>query len=123
MVHVREGDCAHGHPYLETADEAWDVVNEAVFELRMAGVGASGEVRRSRLGHVGEAIVAEAAAWRADAIVLGAGRSTFLARLPWRRTVIDRVRYGASVPVIVAPAASVPTVGDELPLWLIRTAE
>ena len=62
VLHVREGDCTHGLRYLETSDEAYDVVDEAVFYLRMAGVGASGQVVRAPVGRVADAIDQEARA-------------------------------------------------------------
>ncbi len=123
VLHVREGDCAHGFPYLVSADEAWDVVNEAVFDLRMAGIGASGQVRRSRIGHAGDAILEEAWEWQADAIVVGTGRPTLLNRFPWRRTVTDRLRQGSAVPVIVAPPTSAVIAAGERAMRLLPTGE
>lgn len=56
---------------LETKSSASYVVEAAVFELRMADFGASGLIRHAPADRAAEAIVAEAAEWGADLIVLG----------------------------------------------------
>jgi nucleotide-binding universal stress UspA family protein len=73
VVHVIDHAFPSGFT-LETPEEARDLVDEAVFELQMAGVGAEPVVRHSRMGRVGLTIVGEASQWAADRIVLGGRR-------------------------------------------------
>ena len=76
----------------------------AVFELRMAGMTASGEVRHAMIGKAAEAITAAATAWGADLIILGpAHRGEFATRL--RGSVTLQVLQHASCPVLVAAPA------------------
>ena len=87
---------------LETRDEAERVVEEAVFRLRMAGVGAAGFVRPCFNRDLGRMIVDEANHWGADAIVVG-GRQ---GRGPGRvlgHGIRERVLRRSSLPVTVAP--------------------
>ncbi|HEY6276726.1 MAG TPA: universal stress protein [Streptosporangiaceae bacterium] len=89
---------------LETEPVASGVVEAAVLELSMAGIGASGHVRRALVDKAAEAIVAEAAEWGADLIVLGVPRRRELAtRLLGSVTL--RVLLHAPCPVLVASAA------------------
>jgi nucleotide-binding universal stress UspA family protein len=69
VVHVIE-HAVQGGLALETFEEASSLVEETVFELRMAGIGANGTVRRARLRRIGPSLVQEASRWSADAIVL-----------------------------------------------------
>jgi len=86
---------------LETESSASGVVEATVFELRMAGIGASGQVRHAIVDRAAEAIVAEATEWGADLIVLGAPRrSEFVTRLFGSVTL--RVLQHAPCPVLVA---------------------
>jgi len=90
---------------LETESEASYVVEAAVFDLRMAGIGAFGQVRSVLFDKAAQAIVAEAEAWGADLIVLGSPRrGEFATRL--RGSVTLRVMERASCPVLVASTAS-----------------
>ena len=76
----------------------------AVFELRMSGIAAGGEVRYAFVDRVAEAILAEAAEFGADLIVLGPPRRReFAARM--FGSVTQRVIQRAGCPVIVAPRA------------------
>jgi nucleotide-binding universal stress UspA family protein len=86
----------------ETKKEASLVAEAAVFDLRMAGLAAGGDVRYAAVDRVAEAILAEAKAFDADLIVLGSPRrGELLARLFGSVTL--RVIRRASCPVIVAP--------------------
>jgi nucleotide-binding universal stress UspA family protein len=90
---------------LESQSETDYVTEAAVFELRMAGIGAFGQVRTALFDHAAQAIVAEAEAWGADLIVLGAPRrGEFATRL--RGSVTLRVQQRAPCPVLVASTAS-----------------
>src|SRR5579862_2951617 len=67
---------------LETDAAAYYAAEAAVFELRMAGMTASGQVSHAMIGKAAEAITAEATEWGADLIILGpARRGEFAARL------------------------------------------
>jgi nucleotide-binding universal stress UspA family protein len=88
---------------VETESSASYVLEAAVFELRMADLGASGHVRSALIDRAADAIVAEAAGWDADLIVLGTPRrGEFMTRLFGSVTL--RVLQRAQCPVIVAPA-------------------
>ena len=88
---------------LETKSAASYVVEAAVFELRMADLGASGEIRAALIDRAADAIIAEAADWEADLIVLGTPRrGELMTRLFGSVTL--RVLQRAPCPVLVAPA-------------------
>jgi nucleotide-binding universal stress UspA family protein len=90
---------------LETDAAASYAAEAAVFELRMAGMAASGLVRQAMIGKAAEAITAEAAEWGADLIILGpARRGELAARL--RGSVTLQVLQHAPCPVLVASPAS-----------------
>ncbi len=100
---------------VETESEASYVVEAAVFELRMADLGASGHVRATLVDRAAGAILAEAADWDADLIVLGTPRrGEFMTRLFGSVTL--RVLQRAPCPVIVASATGrdgAHSVGEE----------
>jgi nucleotide-binding universal stress UspA family protein len=86
---------------LETDAVASYAAEAAVFELRMAGIAASGQVGHALVGKTAEVITAEAAEWGADLIILGPSRRGELAaRL--RGSVTLKVLQHASCPVLVA---------------------
>jgi nucleotide-binding universal stress UspA family protein len=89
---------------LETDSSASYVVEAAVFELSMAGIAASGQVRHALVDKAAEAIIAEAIEWGADLIVLGfPRRGEFATRLFGSVTL--RLLQHAPCPVLVASAA------------------
>lgn len=88
---------------VERPDEATFVADASVFELRMAGVGAHGVVRRAPVDAIAQAIVDDAAAWGADLIIVGPSHRKGLARWVNRGTA-HRVTQLASCPVVVATA-------------------
>jgi nucleotide-binding universal stress UspA family protein len=89
---------------LETDSSATHVVEAAVFELAMAGIRASGQVRHALVDRAAEAIVAEAIECGADLIVLGPPhRGEFATRLFGSLTL--RVLQHAPCPVLVASSA------------------
>ena len=89
---------------IETEAAASYVVEAAIFEMRMAGIAASGQLRHALVGKAADEIVAEAAAWGADLIVLGASRrGEFASRLFGSITL--RVLRRAHCPVLVASSA------------------
>jgi nucleotide-binding universal stress UspA family protein len=71
-MHVREMDLVKGMPIEhEAADDAMDLVEGAVRDIKDSGVSARGEVYRAPYGYAATAIVNEAAATDADLIVMG----------------------------------------------------
>jgi nucleotide-binding universal stress UspA family protein len=106
VLHLNLREVMHGRRFpMETDDEAAYVVEAAVFELRMAGIAASGVVGHALLGKGAEAIVGDATAWGADLIVLGAPhRGEFATRLfgSVSLSVLQRARW----PVLIAPQAA-----------------
>ena len=91
-----------GTSELELPEEARDLVDGMVRELKDAGANARGEVIRVREGHVSRAIVESAGAVGADAIVLGTrGHSDFGGL--FIGSVTHRVLHLAETPVIVVP--------------------
>ena len=114
VVHVRERRCSKTGPsYLETKDEASCLVEEAVFELRMAGIGASGRVTSTLEGRVAQAILDQADACQADAIVVGLHRRRGLRRIS-RSGEGARLMRLSRLPVILAPVASGRTAASVL---------
>jgi nucleotide-binding universal stress UspA family protein len=86
----------------ETSKEASFVAEAAVFDLRMAGLAAGGDVRYAAVDRVAEAILAEAKAFDAQLIVLGSPRrGELLTRIFGSVTL--RVIRRSTCPVIVAP--------------------
>lgn len=106
VLHLNLREVMHGRRFpMETDDEAAYVVEAAVFELRMAGIGGSGVVGHALLGKAAEAIVGDATAWGADLIVLGAPhRGEFATRL--FGSVSLSVLQRAQCPVVIAPPAA-----------------
>jgi nucleotide-binding universal stress UspA family protein len=90
---------------LETDAAASYAAEAAVFELRMAGMTTSGQVRHAMIGKAAEAITDEATEWGADLIILGPSRRGEIAtRL--RGSVMLQVLQHAPCPVLVAAPAS-----------------
>ena len=102
VLHLNLRESAGGRLFsIETQAEAAYVVEAAIFEMRMAGIAASGQLRYALVGKAADEIVAEADAWGADLIVLGASRrGRFTSRLFGSVTL--RVLQRAHCPVLVA---------------------
>ena len=105
VLHLNLRESIGGRRYaLESASAAEYAVEAAVFELRMLGIGASGQVRHALVDKAAEAIVADATDWGANLIVLGVPRRGELAtRLLGSVTL--RVLLRAPCPVLVASSA------------------
>ena len=103
VLHLRERELSGPAWYSrESRDQASYVAESAIFELRMSGVAAGGNVRSAIVDRVAEAILREAEAFEADLIVLGRPRRGELAtRL--LGSVTMRVLRRSGCPVIVAP--------------------
>jgi nucleotide-binding universal stress UspA family protein len=104
VLHLRLRESIGGRRFpLETRSAASYVLEAAVFELRMADLGASGHMCAAPFDQAADAIVAEAADWGADLIVLGAPRrGELMTRLFGSVTL--RVLQRAPCPVLVASA-------------------
>ena len=89
---------------LETDATASYAAEAAVFELRMAGLAASGLVRHALIGKAAEAITAEATEWGADLIILGPSRRGELASRLLGSVTLNVLQH-ASCPVLVASPA------------------
>jgi nucleotide-binding universal stress UspA family protein len=108
VLHLNLHETINGRRFpIETDSAASYVVEAGVFELRMAGIAASGQVRHTLVGKAAAEIVADAIAWGADLIILGEPRrSGFASRL--FGSVTSRVLKHAHCPVLVAsPEATV----------------
>jgi len=106
VVHVRERRCSKAGPcYRETSEEASRLVEEAVFGLRMAGIGASGRVANTLDGRAAKSLMDLADAWGADAIVVGWHKSRGLRRL-FRTGDRERLMHRSALPVLLAPVGS-----------------
>ena len=102
-LHLRERELSGYTWYArESSGDASFVADAAIFELRMEGLAAGGGVRTAVVDRVAEAILAEAALFEADLIVLGPPRRHELtARL--FGSVTQRVLQRSASPVMVAP--------------------
>jgi nucleotide-binding universal stress UspA family protein len=105
VLHLRLHENIGGRRFpIETDSSATRAVEAAVLELSMAGIAATGQVRRALVDRAAEAIVAEAAEWGADLIVLGfPHRGEFATRLFGSVTL--RVLRHSPCPVLVASSA------------------
>ena len=102
-LNLRESYGGRRCPRVTDAAAAY-AAEAAVFELRMAGMTASGQVRQAVIGKAAEAITAEAAEWGAELIILGPSSSGELAsRL--RGSVTLKVLQHAPCAVLVAAPA------------------
>jgi nucleotide-binding universal stress UspA family protein len=86
---------------LETDSAASEVVEATVFELRMAGVNATGQVRPALIDRAADEILAEAAEWGADLIVLGFPRRGALTTRLFGSVTLSVLQH-APCPVLVA---------------------
>jgi nucleotide-binding universal stress UspA family protein len=102
VIHVRELSALARVPPLETPAEADSLVHQAVFSLRLAGVGAEGRACSSREDQVALRIVEESLYWACDAIVLGTRRLRGVSRVSSGR-VRDRILRLSPLPVVAAP--------------------
>jgi nucleotide-binding universal stress UspA family protein len=102
VLHIRALSKWARVPPLETPAEAEDLVNEAVLNLRVAGLGAEGRSRSLPEDQIALRIVEESLYWLCDAIVLGTRRLHGIDRLSGRG-VRDRVVRLSPLPVLAAP--------------------
>jgi hypothetical protein len=106
VLHLSLQEYAGGRRFpIETESSASYVVEATIFELQMAGFGASGAVRRAPVDRAAEAIVAEAAEWGADLIVLGHSRRGKLATRLFGSVTLSVLQH-APCAVLIADAAA-----------------
>jgi nucleotide-binding universal stress UspA family protein len=105
VLHVRELSRWARVPPLETPAESELLVQQAVFSLRFAGVGAEGLACSTIEDRVAERIIEEADRWSCDAIVLGTRRLHGIHRLSGRGRR-EQILRASPLPVIAAPTPS-----------------
>jgi nucleotide-binding universal stress UspA family protein len=105
VLHLNLRESIGGRRYALESDSAASYAVEAtVFELRMLGIGASGQVRHALVDKAAEAIVTDATEWGADLIVLGVPRRGEVAARLFGSVTL-RVLLRAQCPVLVASSA------------------
>jgi nucleotide-binding universal stress UspA family protein len=102
VIHVRQLSKWARVPPLETPVDANSLVDEAIFSLRLVGIGAEGRACSFPEDQVARRIVEESMYWMCDAIVLGSRRLHGMYRMTGRG-VRDQVLRLSVLPVIVAP--------------------
>jgi nucleotide-binding universal stress UspA family protein len=102
VVHVVELVGLPASRSLESAKEASGLVEEAIFLLRMSGVGAEGVVRNGPVDRIAQILLEEGSAWNADAIVLRARRTSGLRRLLGRGVREEVLRRSRMTTVLVS---------------------
>ncbi len=90
---------------LETDAAASYAAEAAVFELRMAGMAAYGQVRHALVGKAAEEIVAEATEWGADLIILGPSRRGELATRLFGSATLHVLQHLPCPVLVASPAA------------------
>ncbi len=104
VIHVREWDHAArgaGRFFIESVSEAKALVASAVTELRLDGIAATGTVIDIARGKAASAIIAAAAEWSADVIVVVGDHS----RIPvFTGSLGNRLSRRAACPVLTVPA-------------------
>jgi nucleotide-binding universal stress UspA family protein len=102
VLHLNLHETINGRRFpVETDSAASYVVEAGVFELRMAGIAASGQVRHALVGKAAQEIVADAKDWGADLIIIGETRRGRLATRLFGSITL-RVLKHAHCPVLVA---------------------
>jgi nucleotide-binding universal stress UspA family protein len=105
VLHVREISKWARVPPLETPAEAELLVQQAVFSLRIAGVGAEGLACSTLEDRVAQRIMEESRSWSCDAIVMGTRRLQGIHRLSGRGRR-EQILRASPLPVIAAPTPS-----------------
>jgi nucleotide-binding universal stress UspA family protein len=103
VLSVRERDYARGFVWdVRQPGEIAETVGRAVYQLRRAGVDASGLIRTARTGRVADEIVYAAYKHRVSEIVIGSSRRSWFGRL-LRGSVAPRVLRLSDLPVVTVP--------------------
>lgn len=108
VLSVRERDYARGFVWdVRLPGEIAETVGGAVYQLRRAGVDASGLIRTARSGRVADEIVYAAHKHHVSEIVIGSSRRSWLGRL-LRGSVAPRVLRLSDLPVVMVPTDAPP---------------
>jgi nucleotide-binding universal stress UspA family protein len=103
VLSVRERDFGRGFVWdVRPPGEIAETVGRAVFQLRRAGVDASGLIRTARSGRVADEIVHAAHELQVSEIVIGASRRSWLGRL-LMGSIAPRVLRLSDLPVLTVP--------------------
>lgn len=103
VLSVRERDYARGFVWdVRQPGEIAETVGRAVYQLRRAGVDASGLIRTARTGRVADEIVYAAHKHHVSEIVIGSSRRSWFGRL-LRGSVAPRVLRLSDLPVVTVP--------------------
>jgi nucleotide-binding universal stress UspA family protein len=102
VLHIREISKWARVPPLETPTDAELLVQQAVFSLRLAGVGAEGLACSALEDRVAQRIMEEARHWSCDAIVMGTRRLHGIHRLSGRGRR-EQILRASALPLIAAP--------------------
>jgi len=103
VLSVRERDYARGFVWdVRQPGEIAETVGRAVYQLRRAGVDASGLIRTARTGRVADEIVYAAYKHHVSEIVIGSSRRSWFGRL-LRGSVAPRVLRLSDLPVVTVP--------------------
>ena len=103
VVHVVGHVTPRGGSVTETRGDAATLVDEAVFVLRMAGIGTSGTVRHGRVNRIAAVLLDEAARWQADMVILSGRRSSGWQRL-FGRGVREQILRRSLRPIVLVSA-------------------
>ena len=110
VLSVRERDYVRGYGWdVHQPGEIAETVSRAIYELERVGVPARGIIRTARSGHVAEEIVYAAQQHRADEIVIGTSRRSWLGGL-LVGSVAARVLRRSDLPVVAVPTSG--SLGD-----------
>jgi nucleotide-binding universal stress UspA family protein len=101
VLHVREHDGGRMAPYGWESDEAGELVDVTVRQIKDAGVSARGELVRVPYGRAAREILAHAENEDVDVIVMGSRGTSDLAGLVMG-SVTHKVLHLARCPVLVA---------------------
>jgi nucleotide-binding universal stress UspA family protein len=102
VLHIREFSHMARVVPLETKQDADSLVADAVFRLRMLGIGASGRARAALRDRVAERILEESLFHDCSTIVLGSRRLRGCARLSAQGTR-ERLLRLSELPIVIAP--------------------
>lgn len=103
VLSVRERDYGRGFVWdVRPPGEIAETVGRAVYQLRRAGVEASGLVRTARSGRVADEIIDAAHELQVSEIVIGASRRSWLGRL-LMGSLAPRLLRLSDLPVLIVP--------------------
>ena len=103
VLSVRERSYARGLAWdIHQPGEIAETVSRAIYELDRAGVHARGLIRTARSGRVADEIIDAAHKHRADEIIIGSSRRSWLAGL-LMGSVAPRVLRRSDLPVVAIP--------------------